>query len=132
MVEEIVDAVKAGATLKGVICEKPLARNLAEARRVVELVEDAKLPHAYFENQMHMKSMQAHRAQLAPIIEAMGPPLLARSAEEHAGPHNAWFWDPDAARRRRDERHGLPLPGRRLVRADAAGQGRRGFSSRKA
>ena len=36
MVEEIVDAVKAGAQLKGVICEKPLARNLAEARRMVE------------------------------------------------------------------------------------------------
>jgi predicted dehydrogenase len=24
----------------------------------------------------------------------MGPPVLARSGEEHAGPHNAWFWDP--------------------------------------
>jgi predicted dehydrogenase len=94
MVEEIVAAVRAGAQLKGVICEKPLARNLAEARRVVKLVEDVKLPHAYFENQLHMKSMQAVRTQLAPIIEAMGAPLLARSAEEHAGPHNPWFWDP--------------------------------------
>ena len=94
MVEEIVAAVKAGAPLKGVICEKPLARNLAEARRVVKLVEDARLPHAYFENQLHMKSMQVSRAQLEPIVRAMGPPLLARSAEEHAGPHNPWFWDP--------------------------------------
>jgi predicted dehydrogenase len=94
MVDEIVDAVKAGAALEGVICEKPLARNLAEARRIVRRVEEAKLPHVYFENQLHMKSMAMHRAQLAPIIEAMGPPLLVRSAEEHAGPHNAWFWDP--------------------------------------
>lgn len=94
MVEELVDAVKAGAKLRGVICEKPLARNLAEARRVVKLVDDARIPHAYFENQLHMKSFQAHRAQLAPIMEAMGPPLLARSSEEHAGPHNPWFWDP--------------------------------------
>jgi predicted dehydrogenase len=94
MVEELVDAVKAGAQLKGVICEKPLGRNLAEARRLIELVESVQLPHAYFENQLHMKSIQAHRAQLAPIIEAMGPPVLARSAEEHAGPHNPWFWDP--------------------------------------
>lgn len=94
MVEELVDAVKAGAQLKGVICEKPLARNLAEARRVLKLVEDAKLPHAYFENQLHMKSIQAHRAQLKPIMDAMGPPVLARSSEEHAGPHNPWFWDP--------------------------------------
>ncbi len=94
MVEELVDAYRAGAQLKGVICEKPLARNLAEARRVVKLVEDARLPHAYFENQLHMKSMQVHRAQLEPIMQAMGAPLLTRSAEEHAGPHNPWFWDP--------------------------------------
>ena len=26
---------------------------------------------------------------------AMGPPLLVRSGEEHSGPHNAWFWDPE-------------------------------------
>lgn len=94
MVQEIVDAVNAGAKLKGLICEKPLARNLAEARRLVKLVDNAKIPHAYFENQLHMKSIQAHRAQLAPIMEAMGPPILTRSGEEHAGPHNAWFWDP--------------------------------------
>jgi predicted dehydrogenase len=94
MVEELVDAVKAGAKLKGVICEKPLGRNLAEARKLVELVESVKLPHAYFENQLHMKSIQAHRAQLAPIMSAMGAPVLARSSEEHAGPHNPWFWDP--------------------------------------
>jgi predicted dehydrogenase len=94
MVEEIVAAAKAGAALRGVICEKPLARNLAEARRIVKLVDDAHLPHAYFENQLHMKSIQAHRTQLTPIMEAMGAPLLVRSSEEHAGPHNAWFWDP--------------------------------------
>jgi predicted dehydrogenase len=94
MVEEIVDAVASGAPLQGVICEKPLARNLAEARRVVKLVEDARLPHAYFENQLHMKSMQVHRTQLEPIMHSMGSPLLTRSAEEHAGPHNPWFWDP--------------------------------------
>jgi len=94
MVEELVAAVKAGAPVKGVICEKPLARNLAEARRVVQLVESVPLKHVYFENQLHMKSMQVHRTQLAPIAASMGAPILARSAEEHAGPHNPWFWDP--------------------------------------
>jgi predicted dehydrogenase len=94
MVEEIVAAARSGAKLAGVICEKPLGRNLAEARRLVELIKSTGIPHAYFENQLHMKSMQVHRAQLEPIIRAMGPPLLARSAEEHAGPHNPWFWDP--------------------------------------
>ncbi len=94
MVEELVDAVKAGAKLSGVICEKPLARNLAEARRVLKLVDDARIPHAYFENQLHMKTMQVHRDQLAPIMQTMGSPILTRSGEEHAGPHIPWFWDP--------------------------------------
>src|SRR4051794_22980496 len=32
-VEEVVHAVERGAALKGIACEKPLARNVAEARR---------------------------------------------------------------------------------------------------
>lgn len=94
VVEEIVDAVKKGAQLKGVICEKPLARNMAEARRMIELISQIDVPHAYFENQIFMNCVQAARAQLAPVIEAMGPPVLTRSGEEHAGPHKSWFWDP--------------------------------------
>ncbi len=94
IVEEIVAAVRGGTRLKGLICEKPLARNLAEARKMVELVESVRLPNAYFENQVHMKTIQAARTQLAPVIAAMGVPTLTRSWEEHAGPHNAWFWDP--------------------------------------
>src|SRR5512136_1615309 len=42
-VERIVDAVKKGAVLKGVICEKPLGRNLREARRLVELADSVGL-----------------------------------------------------------------------------------------
>ena len=94
VVEEIVDAVKSGAPIKAVICEKPLARNLAEARRVVQLAREVNLPTAYFENQVHMKVVQAARRQLGPVVEAMGPPVLVRSGEEHAGPHKGWFWDP--------------------------------------
>ncbi len=93
-VEQIVDAVKQGANLQAVICEKPLGRNLKEARRMLELAASVDLRTIYFENQLHMKTMQATRAQLAPVVDAMGPPVLARSGEEHAGPHNAWFWDP--------------------------------------
>ena len=93
-VEEIVDEVKRGAKLKGLICEKPLGRNMKEARRLVELVKPLGIPTAYFENQIHMKSIQSALTQLRPVIETMGPPVLVRSGEEHAGPHNAWFWDP--------------------------------------
>ncbi len=94
VVEEICDAVKAGAELKAIICEKPLARTLTEGRRIVELVRETGVPTAYFENQVHMKAIRAARKQLGPVIDAMGPPTLVRSNEEHAGPHMAWFWDP--------------------------------------
>lgn len=94
MVEEIVAAVQKGAALKGVICEKPLGRNMAEARRLVELAEGANLRTAYFENQLFMKPFRVQMAQLAPQQRTMGPLSLVRSAEEHGGPHEPWFWDP--------------------------------------
>jgi predicted dehydrogenase len=94
LMEEIAAGVKAGAQLKGVICEKPLGRNMREARRLVELADEANLRTAYFENQIFMKPIQAQLAQLAPQQETMGPLVLTRSAEEHGGPHEPWFWDP--------------------------------------
>jgi predicted dehydrogenase len=94
IVEQIVDAVKSGAALKGIICEKPLARNVKEARRLVDLAENAGLRTAYFENQVFMKPIRAQLAQLEPQQKTMGPLALTRSAEEHGGPHEPWFWDP--------------------------------------
>jgi predicted dehydrogenase len=94
VMEEIAAAVRAGAKLRGLICEKPLARNLGEARRVVELAKEIGAPTAYFENQIHMKMLQQARAQLAGSAAAMGPLTLVRASEEHGGPHSGWFWDP--------------------------------------
>lgn len=94
IVEQIVDAVKKGAVLKGVMCEKPLARNVKEAQRIVSLAQEVGLKTAYLENQIFMKPIRVQLAQLAPQQRTMGPLALARSAEEHGGPHEAWFWDP--------------------------------------
>jgi predicted dehydrogenase len=94
IVEEITAAVKGGTPLRGVICEKPLGRTVAEARRLVQLAESANLRTAYFENQLFMKPIRAQLAQLAPVQRQMGPLSLTRSAEEHGGPHEGWFWDP--------------------------------------
>jgi predicted dehydrogenase len=94
IVEQIVDAVKSGAALRGIICEKPLARNVKEARRLIDLAEEAGLRTAYFENQVFMKPIRAQLAQLEPQQKTMGPLALTRSAEEHGGPHEPWFWDP--------------------------------------
>ncbi len=94
IVEEIAAAVRSGAELKGVICEKPLGRTVAEARRLAELADSANLRTAYFENQLFMKPVRAQMAQLAPVQRTMGPMSLTRSSEEHGGPHEGWFWDP--------------------------------------
>jgi len=94
LMQQIVDAVKAGAELKGIIVEKPLGRTVAEAQQIVDLAKQTGLPTAYFENQIHMKGINKALQQLAPQQRSMGPLSLARSAEEHGGPHEPWFWDP--------------------------------------
>ncbi|MCC5941935.1 MAG: Gfo/Idh/MocA family oxidoreductase [Balneolaceae bacterium] len=94
IMEEIAEAVKAGASVKGVVCEKPLGRTVAEAEKMVELARDANLLTSYFENQLHMNAINNALSQLRPQQNVMGNFTLARSTEEHAGPHSAWFWDP--------------------------------------
>lgn len=94
IMEQIADAVKQGAPLKGVVSEKPLGRNLQEARRLVDLANQAGLKTAYYENQIFMKPIQTQIQQLAQVQKSMGPLTLTRSSEEHSGPHEAWFWNP--------------------------------------
>jgi predicted dehydrogenase len=94
IMEQVADASAKGAQLLGVICEKPLARNMIEARQMVSLAQEAQLRTAYFENQIFMKPVQTQLTQLAPQQRTMGPLALVRSAEEHSGPHEGWFWDP--------------------------------------
>ena len=94
MMREIAAAVEGGARLKGVIVEKPLARNLNEADTLVRMAKAMNVPTAYFENQIHMPAVVQARAQLTSVEKSMGAPHLARSAEEHGGPHEPWFWDP--------------------------------------
>jgi predicted dehydrogenase len=93
-IEEIVDAVGRGrGNLRGIACEKPLARTVAEARRVVELAKDAGLAHGYLENQVFAPQVQAgHALTWSRGAARTGRPYLARAAEEHSGPHAPWFW----------------------------------------
>ena len=93
-VEEVVSAVESGrASLKGIACEKPLARNLEEARKLLELVKRAGLKHGYLENQVFSPHLVRGRTLLwARGAATTGRPYLARAAEEHSGPHMPWFW----------------------------------------
>ncbi len=94
IMDEISKAMKSGAKLKGIICEKPLARNLKEADELVKIAKKLGVPTAYFENQLFMPSMTEARKQIALVEKKMGAVHLSRSAEEHGGPHEPWFWDP--------------------------------------
>jgi predicted dehydrogenase len=93
-VEEIVSALESGkGTLRGLACEKPLARNVGEARRISALVRRVGLPTGYLENQVFAPQVEVGRSLLwARGARATGRPYLARAAEEHSGPHMPWFW----------------------------------------
>ncbi len=93
-VEEMVSAMDRGkGSLLGVACEKPLARNVSEAKRVLDLVNRAGLPHGYLENQVFAPQVEVGRTLLwARGAKLTGRPYLARAAEEHSGPHAPWFW----------------------------------------
>jgi len=93
-VEELTDTILRGkGELKGLACEKPLARNLAEAKQVVELTRAAGLKHGYLENQRFAPQVERGRELLWARGAALtGRPYLARAAEEHSGPHMPWFW----------------------------------------
>lgn len=82
--------------LVGIACEKPLARNVREAKRVVELVEEAGVLHGYLEDQLFGASLaRAREIVWARGASLTGRPFLARAAEEHSGPHMPWFWQGD-------------------------------------
>ncbi len=94
-VEEIVSVLRRGrATLKGIACEKPLARTVAEAKQVKQLVDSVGLATGYLENQLFAPHVEAGKALLwARGAATTGRPYLARAAEEHSGPHSPWFWN---------------------------------------
>lgn len=87
-------AVKSGrSNVRAIACEKPLGRTLAEAREMLRLVEDAGLSHGYLENQVFATAVERGKEVIwRRAVPAGGRPYLARAAEEHSGPHEAWFW----------------------------------------
>ncbi|MEO5588718.1 MAG: Gfo/Idh/MocA family oxidoreductase [Gemmatimonadaceae bacterium] len=92
-IEEIVRAIKAGATLKGIACEKPLARNVREAKKVASLAASVSLNTGYLENQLFAPDITRGKELIwARGAARTGRPYLARAAEEHSGPHMPWFW----------------------------------------
>jgi len=93
-VEEIVGTIERGrGELRGLACEKPLARNVAEAKQVHALAKRVRLNTGYLENQLFAPQVEHGRSLMWARGAALtGRPYLARAAEEHSGPHMPWFW----------------------------------------
>ena len=93
--EEIANAIESGkGELIGVTCEKPLGRNVAEAKKVLELTKSVGVLDGYLENQVFSPSITRGKEIIwARGAATTGRPFLARAAEEHSGPHMPWFWE---------------------------------------
>lgn len=88
------EAVKAAAAAgKAVLCTKPLGRNGAEAKEMLDAVEKAGVFHGYMEDLVYthktLKAMDSVRNG------ALGKIFWVRSRETHPGPHSDWFWTPE-------------------------------------
>lgn len=81
-------AVEAG---KAVLCTKPLGRNAAEAKAMLDAVEKAGVFNGYLEDLVYtpktLKALQSIKNG------ALGKVLWTRSRETHPGPHSDWFWN---------------------------------------
>jgi len=80
---------------KAVMTTKPLGRNGAEAKRMLEAVENAGIFNGYLEDLVYTpKFIKAHESVKN---GALGRILWAKSRETHPGPHSEWFWNIEQA-----------------------------------
>jgi predicted dehydrogenase len=88
-------AVAAASAGKHIICEKPLARTLAEADEMIDACARAGVKLMYAEELCF--SPKYVRAKELADEGALGRVYMVRQGEQHFGPHSHWFWDPDRA-----------------------------------
>lgn len=90
--EAVALAAQAG---KAILCTKPLGRNAAEAKEMLDVVEKTGVFNAYLEDLVYppktLKSLKSVKNG------AIGKVLWVRSRETHSGPHSDWFWDKEKA-----------------------------------
>ena len=76
---------------KAVLCTKPLARTVEEARRILQSVEASGVFAGYLEDLCYTPKTLTSVAAVRD--GAIGDVTWVRSRETHPGPHSAWFWD---------------------------------------
>ena len=86
--EIVVAAAQAG---KHILCEKPFARTIEEAQRMLAAVKAAGVKLVYGE--MLCYAPKYVRAKRLVDEGALGKVFLVKQSEQHDGPHSPWFWD---------------------------------------
>lgn len=87
--EEVVTA--AAEAGKHIMCEKPFARTIEEAQRMLAAVKQAGVKLVYGE--MLCFAPKYVRAKRLVDEGALGKVFRVKQSEEHDGPHSPWFWD---------------------------------------
>lgn len=81
----------AAAAGKAILCTKPLGRNAAEAKQMLDIVEQAGVFHGYLEDLAYTPKTLESLAKVQKGV--VGRVLWVRSREAHPGPHSDWFWN---------------------------------------
>jgi predicted dehydrogenase len=86
--EMVVAAAQAG---KHIMCEKPFARTIQEAERMLAAVKQAGVKLVYGE----MLCFAPKYVRVKRLIDegGLGKVFLVKQSEMHDGPHSPWFWD---------------------------------------
>ncbi len=89
--EHLPVALKLSAAKRNQVCTKPLGRNRAEAKQMLDAATKSGKLHGYAETEVFAPCVVKARE----IIEqgTLGKVLWVRSRESHSGPHSPHFWD---------------------------------------
>ncbi len=87
--------VRLAAAGRSLLCTKPLGRNAAEARAMLDAVRANGVRHGYLETEVFTPAL----VKVKELIDrgAIGKVILVKSREAHFGSHSSYNWDPELA-----------------------------------
>lgn len=84
-------ALELARAKKNQVCTKPLARNVREAKAMLNAARRSGRMHGYAETEVFAPAVVKARETIT--RGAIGRVLWVRSRESHSGPHSRHFWD---------------------------------------
>ena len=87
--------VRLAAAGRSLLCTKPLGRNGAEARAMLDTVRASGVRHGYLETEVFTPAV----VKAKELIDrgAIGDVVMVKSREAHFGSHSPYNWDPELA-----------------------------------